>query len=127
MPGPQSTPLLSLCLATFNRARYLDRYLTHHLGALDDGQPRGAGHERDLRAAAGGGELDAGFGRGEVDHRAAGADLVLELRGLRASDAGEQVKARVHGGQRGDARTGPSSGAANRDLQRGGHLLGIIG
>src|SRR5437763_13510565 len=29
------TPVLSLCLATYNRARYLDRYLTHHLGALD--------------------------------------------------------------------------------------------
>jgi Glycosyl transferase family 2 len=28
-------PLLSLCLATYNRARYLDRYLTHHLTALD--------------------------------------------------------------------------------------------
>ena len=28
-------PRLSLCLATYNRARYLDRYLTHHLGALD--------------------------------------------------------------------------------------------
>ena len=28
-------PLLSLCLATYNRARYLDRYLTHHLGALE--------------------------------------------------------------------------------------------
>jgi hypothetical protein len=28
-------PLLSLCLATYNRARYLDRYLTHHLDALD--------------------------------------------------------------------------------------------
>ena len=28
-------PLLSLCLATYNRARYLDRYLSHHLGALD--------------------------------------------------------------------------------------------
>ena len=40
MPGPpnqqkQSGPLLSLCLATYNRARYLDRYLSHHLGALD--------------------------------------------------------------------------------------------
>ena len=29
-------PLLSLCLATYNRARYLDRYLTHHLTALDE-------------------------------------------------------------------------------------------
>ena len=29
------SPTLSLCLATYNRARYLDRYLTHHLGALD--------------------------------------------------------------------------------------------
>lgn len=28
-------PLLSLCLATYNRARYLDRYLTHHLTAFD--------------------------------------------------------------------------------------------
>ncbi|MET0295404.1 MAG: glycosyltransferase family 2 protein, partial [Phenylobacterium sp.] len=28
-------PLLSLCLATYNRARYLDRYLTHHLTALE--------------------------------------------------------------------------------------------
>ncbi|HXA39870.1 MAG TPA: glycosyltransferase family 2 protein [Phenylobacterium sp.] len=28
-------PVLSLCLATYNRARYLDRYLTHHLGLLD--------------------------------------------------------------------------------------------
>jgi len=40
MPGPpnqqkESGPLLSLCLATYNRARYLDRYLSHHLGALD--------------------------------------------------------------------------------------------
>ncbi len=40
MPGSpplpsESAPLLSLCLATYNRARYLDRYLTHHLGALD--------------------------------------------------------------------------------------------
>ncbi|MFL5295690.1 MAG: glycosyltransferase family 2 protein [Phenylobacterium sp.] len=31
----EGTPVLSLCLATYNRARYLDRYLTHHLGALD--------------------------------------------------------------------------------------------
>jgi hypothetical protein len=30
-----ASPTLSLCLATYNRARYLDRYLTHHLGALD--------------------------------------------------------------------------------------------
>lgn len=30
-----ATPLLSLCLATYNRARYLDRYLTHHLGAFE--------------------------------------------------------------------------------------------
>jgi hypothetical protein len=28
-------PMLSLCLATYNRARYLDRYLTHHLTALE--------------------------------------------------------------------------------------------
>src|SRR5436190_1818246 len=28
-------PLLSLCLATYNRARYLDRYLTHHLTAFE--------------------------------------------------------------------------------------------
>ena len=35
MPGSPTTPLLSLCLATYNRARYLDRYLTHHLGGLD--------------------------------------------------------------------------------------------
>ena len=35
MPGSPTTPLLSLCLATYNRARYLDRYLTHHLTALD--------------------------------------------------------------------------------------------
>lgn len=35
MPGSPPTPLLSLCLATYNRARYLDRYLTHHLGSLD--------------------------------------------------------------------------------------------
>ena len=28
-------PLLSLCLATYNRARYLDRHLTHHLDALE--------------------------------------------------------------------------------------------
>jgi Glycosyl transferase family 2 len=35
MPGSPTTPLLSLCLATYNRARYLDRYLTHHLTALE--------------------------------------------------------------------------------------------
>lgn len=35
MPGPTDKPLLSLCLATYNRARYLDRYLSHHLEALD--------------------------------------------------------------------------------------------
>lgn len=35
MPGPPTTPLLSLCLATYNRAGYLDRYLTHHLGAFE--------------------------------------------------------------------------------------------
>ncbi|MBS0363743.1 MAG: glycosyltransferase family 2 protein [Proteobacteria bacterium] len=35
MSGSQTTPLLSLCLATYNRARYLDRYLSHHLTALD--------------------------------------------------------------------------------------------
>lgn len=35
MADPPTTPRLSLCLATYNRARYLDRYLTHHLGALD--------------------------------------------------------------------------------------------
>jgi glycosyltransferase involved in cell wall biosynthesis len=28
-------PLLSLCLATYNRARYLDRYLTHHIEAFE--------------------------------------------------------------------------------------------
>jgi hypothetical protein len=28
-------PLLTLCLATYNRARYLDRYLTHHLNAFE--------------------------------------------------------------------------------------------
>ncbi|HTI66442.1 MAG TPA: glycosyltransferase [Caulobacteraceae bacterium] len=33
--GDPSRPRLSLCLATYNRARYLDRYLTHHLSALD--------------------------------------------------------------------------------------------
>ena len=31
----QSPPRLSLCLATYNRARYLDRYLSHHLGVLE--------------------------------------------------------------------------------------------
>lgn len=31
----EAKPKLSLCLATYNRARYLDRYLTHHLSALD--------------------------------------------------------------------------------------------
>ncbi|OXE35672.1 MAG: hypothetical protein CGW95_12510 [Phenylobacterium zucineum] len=35
MPDMQTTPRLSLCLATYNRARYLDRYLTHHLEALE--------------------------------------------------------------------------------------------
>lgn len=35
MPGSPTPPLLSLCLATYNRARYLDRYLTHHLEALE--------------------------------------------------------------------------------------------
>jgi len=35
MPGSPTKPLLSLCLATYNRARYLGRYLTHHLSALD--------------------------------------------------------------------------------------------
>ena len=35
MTRSPTTPTLSLCLATYNRARYLDRYLTHHLGALD--------------------------------------------------------------------------------------------
>lgn len=28
-------PLLTLCLATYNRARYLERYFTHHLTAFD--------------------------------------------------------------------------------------------
>ncbi len=32
---PSDRPLLSLCLATYNRARYLDRYLTHHLTAFE--------------------------------------------------------------------------------------------
>jgi len=35
MADAPTKPRLSLCLATYNRARYLDRYLTHHLGALD--------------------------------------------------------------------------------------------
>lgn len=35
MADSRSKPRLSLCLATYNRARYLDRYLTHHLSALD--------------------------------------------------------------------------------------------
>lgn len=35
MSGSTTPPLLSLCLATYNRARYLDRYLGHHLTALD--------------------------------------------------------------------------------------------
>lgn len=35
MSGSPTKPLLSLCLATYNRARYLDRYLTHHLTGLD--------------------------------------------------------------------------------------------
>lgn len=35
MPGSPNTPRLSLCLATYNRARYLDRYLTHHLTAFE--------------------------------------------------------------------------------------------
>lgn len=35
MPGSPTTPRLSLCLATYNRARYLDRYLTHHLTAFE--------------------------------------------------------------------------------------------
>lgn len=35
MSGSPTTPLLSLCLATYNRARYLDRYLTHHLEAFE--------------------------------------------------------------------------------------------
>ena len=30
-----AAPLLSLCLATYNRERYLDRYLTHHIEAFD--------------------------------------------------------------------------------------------
>ena len=30
-----TSPTLSLCLATYNRARYLDRYLTHHLSAFE--------------------------------------------------------------------------------------------
>lgn len=35
MADAPTTPRLSLCLATYNRAHYLERYLTHHLGALD--------------------------------------------------------------------------------------------
>ncbi len=35
MPQSPIPPLLSLCLATYNRARYLDRYLTHHLTAFE--------------------------------------------------------------------------------------------
>lgn len=35
MSGSPTTPLLSLCLATYNRARYLDRYLTHHIEAFE--------------------------------------------------------------------------------------------
>jgi hypothetical protein len=35
MTDASSTPLVSLCLATFNRARYLDRYLAHHLELLE--------------------------------------------------------------------------------------------
>jgi hypothetical protein len=42
MPVPSSgpsaggqAPLLSLCLATYNRAAFLDRYLTHHLEAFE--------------------------------------------------------------------------------------------
>ena len=35
MSGSPTTPLLSLCLATYNRAGYLDRYLTHHLSAFE--------------------------------------------------------------------------------------------
>src|SRR3954470_1391496 len=35
MSDPPATPLLSLCLATYNRARYLDRYLTHHMEAFE--------------------------------------------------------------------------------------------
>lgn len=35
MSGSPAKPLLSLCLATYNRARYLDRYLTHHLDAFE--------------------------------------------------------------------------------------------
>jgi hypothetical protein len=34
-PIETPAPRLSLCLATYNRARYLDRYLTHHLTALE--------------------------------------------------------------------------------------------
>ena len=35
MSGSPTAPLLSLCLATYNRARYLDRYLTHHIEAFE--------------------------------------------------------------------------------------------
>jgi hypothetical protein len=35
MPNASATPFVSLCLATYNRARYLDRYLGHHLGVLE--------------------------------------------------------------------------------------------
>lgn len=35
MPDTPSSPLVSLCLATYNRASYLDRYLTHHAQALE--------------------------------------------------------------------------------------------
>lgn len=35
MSSAPTPPLLSLCLATHNRARYLDRYLTHHLEAFE--------------------------------------------------------------------------------------------
>lgn len=35
MSQSPNSPLLSLCLATYNRARYLERYLTHHLDALE--------------------------------------------------------------------------------------------
>ncbi|MCW5759831.1 MAG: glycosyltransferase family 2 protein, partial [Phenylobacterium sp.] len=31
----EARPLLSLCLATYNRAHYLERYLTHHLTAFE--------------------------------------------------------------------------------------------
>ena len=35
MADAPTTPQLSLCLATYNRAHYLERYLDHHLGAFD--------------------------------------------------------------------------------------------